>query len=108
MLAFPADWADRPAFASSRGERTFAQVRANVLRFCRLLRERYGIGPGARVSLCLPKSPETFELIWGILAAGAAYVPVQFQGPAGRINAILRSTKPSLLVTTAAMADRMI
>ncbi len=108
MLAFPPDWADRPALISSHAERTFAQARGNVLRFCRLLRERYGIGPGTRVSLCLPKSLEAFELIWGILAAGAAYVPAQFQGPAARINAILRSTEPGLLVTTAAMAGRLV
>lgn len=108
LLAFPASWADRQAFASSQGERTFAQVRENVLRFSRLLRERHGVGSGTRVSLCLPKSLEAFELIWGVLAAGAAYVPVQFQGPPARLNAILRSTGPRLLVTTAAMADRLI
>jgi L-proline---[L-prolyl-carrier protein] ligase len=107
LLDYPASWADRQAFASSQGVRTFAQARENVLRFCRLLRERYGVRPGQRVGLCLPKCFEAIELIWGILAAGAAYVPVQFQGPPGRINAILRSTEPSLLLTTAAMAGRL-
>ena len=78
-----------------------------MLRYCRLLREHYRVGPADRVGLCLPKSFEAIELIWGILAAGAAYVPVQFQGPPARLNAILRSTGPKLLLTTAAMANRL-
>src|ERR1700733_13939272 len=67
LLDFPAAWADRPAFAANQGARTFAQTRENALRYCRLLRERHGVGPGARVGLCLPKCFEAVELIWGIL-----------------------------------------
>jgi amino acid adenylation domain-containing protein len=107
LLDFPPAWADRQAFVSNQGARTFAEARENALRYCRVLRERHGVGPGERVGLCLPKCFEAAELIWGILAAGAAYVPVQFQGPPARLNAILRSTGPRLLLTTAAMASRL-
>jgi amino acid adenylation domain-containing protein len=103
LLAFPAAWARRPAFASSAGQLTFADFREGALRCCRLLRERFEVGPGARVAFCLPKSLGAVQVIWGILAAGAAYVPLQFRGPPARLNAILRSTEPRLLVTTAEM-----
>ncbi len=107
LLEFPAAWASRQAFASSVGQLTFADMREGVLRFCRLLRERHDVGPGALVAFCLPKSLEAIQVIWGILAAGAAYVPLQFQGPPARLNSILRSTEPRLLVTTAKMASQL-
>jgi amino acid adenylation domain-containing protein len=108
LLEFPAAWANRPAFASDMGQLTFAQMREGTLRFCRLLRERFDIGPGTRVALCLPKSLEAMQVIWGILAAGAAYVPLQFQGPPTRLNSILRSVEPHLLVTIAQMANQLV
>ncbi len=107
LLEFPTAWADRQAFVSGAGQLTFAETREGALRCCRLLRERFGVGPGARVAFCLPKGLEAMQVIWGILAAGAAYVPLQYHGPPARLNSILRSTEPSLLITTAQMASQM-
>jgi len=89
------------------GQLTFAEMREGMLRCSRFLRERHGVGPGDRVALCLPKSLEAVQVILGIVAAGAAYVPIQFQGPAARLNSILRSTEPKLLLTTAPMVDQL-
>ena len=77
LLEFPTAWASRQAFASGAGQLTFAETREGALRICRLLGERFGVGPGARVAFCLPKGLEAMQVIWGILAAGAAYVPLQ-------------------------------
>ena len=106
-LAFPEAWAGRQAFASSMGQLTFADMREGALRSCRLLHEQYGVGTSDRVAFCLPKSLEAIQIILGILAAGAAYVPLQFRGPPARLNSILRSTEPRLLVTTAEMATQL-
>jgi amino acid adenylation domain-containing protein len=43
-----------------------------------------GVRPGDRVGLCLPKSADAVAAIWGILRAGAAYVPVDPATPLDR------------------------
>lgn len=49
----------------------------------------WGIGRGDRVGLLLRKSPEAVAAIHGILAAGAAYVPVDAAAPLARSVEIL-------------------
>ena len=107
LLEFPSAWAARRAIASRTGHLTFAEMREGMLRCSRFLRERHGVGPGDRVALCLPKSLEAVQVILGILATGAAYVPIHFQGPAARLNSILGTTEPKLLITTAPMTDQL-
>ena len=53
-----------------------------------LLRGR-GVRPGDRVGLLLPKSTAAVTAIFGILKAGAAYVPADFSAPAERNCSIL-------------------
>jgi non-ribosomal peptide synthetase component F len=99
-----ADWQDRPLLSSSAGRLNLMELRQQTLRIAAWLRERQHVRPGDRVAICLPKSLEAVQIIYGILAAGAAYVPLQFQGPPARLGTILRSIEPRLLITTAEMA----
>src|SRR5262245_42302546 len=48
-----------------------------------------GIAPGATVALVTPSSPEMVAGALGILAAGAAYLPLDPGGPAERIAFML-------------------
>ena len=50
---------------------------------------RWGVGPGDRVGLYLPKQIEAVGAIHGILRSGAAYVPVDPNAPASRGAGIL-------------------
>jgi amino acid adenylation domain-containing protein len=43
-----------------------------------------GVRPGDRVGLCLPKSADAVAALFGIMKAGAAYVPVDPTAPATR------------------------
>src|SRR5437762_7529714 len=43
-----------------------------------------GVHPGDRVGVFLPKSIETISSVYGIMKAGAAYVPMDPQAPVGR------------------------
>ncbi len=52
---------------------------------------RWGVGPGDRVGLFLPKSIEAVAAIHGTLKAGAAYVPVDPTAPAIRARASSRT-----------------
>ncbi|AHH95953.1 non-ribosomal peptide synthetase [Kutzneria albida] len=57
-----------------RGEQVSAALRAK------------GIGTGARVGVCLPRSAELIAVLLGILKAGAAYVPMDPDHPAERLR----------------------
>src|SRR5258708_36972428 len=87
-------------FLWSGGSMTFGQLRDRMLRLAGWLNEAAGVLSGDRVALCLPKSPEAGVLMYGILAAGAVYAPLQFLGPPRRLNAILKSVQPRLLIPT--------
>jgi amino acid adenylation domain-containing protein len=107
LLDLPPAWGDREVFRSTAGSLTFAGLRDGMLRIAGWLAQDARVRPGDRIAICLPRSLETVQIIYGILAAGAAYVPLHFQGPAARQARILASTRPSLLLTTPEWAGRL-
>jgi len=60
-----------------------------------------GIGPGARVAVCVERSPEMIVGLLGVLKAGAAYVPLDPHYPAERLQWLLKDCGASLLLTQA-------
>ncbi len=78
-----------------------------MLRIAGWLTGEMGIVPGDRVAICLPKSLAAVQLLYGILAASATYVPLQFRGPPARLATILGSVRPRLLLTTREMSARL-
>jgi amino acid adenylation domain-containing protein len=60
-----------------------------------------GVGPGSRVCILLPKSPTAIVSIFGILKAGASYVPLDPDNPAARTGRMLRSSDDRFLLTSA-------
>jgi amino acid adenylation domain-containing protein len=61
----------------------------------------HGVRRGDRVGLWLPKSHEAVVALWGILKAGAAYVPVDPGAPPARLGFIARDGALAGLVTRA-------
>ncbi|WP_433547512.1 amino acid adenylation domain-containing protein [Streptomyces sp. CA-294286] len=59
---------------------------------------RRGIGPGDRVALLLPRSPELVACLLGVLKTGAAYLPVDTEYPAERIALMRRVGRPSAVI----------
>ena len=53
-----------------------------------------GAGPNRLVAVRLPRSPELIIALLGILKAGAAYLPLDPDDPAGRRQQILADAKP--------------
>ena len=78
---------DRTAFLWAGGSLSFAQLRHSMLRIAGWLNRVAGVAPGDMVACCLPKSPEAVLLMYGILAAGACYVPLHFLGPSDQMCA---------------------
>ncbi|RJL31017.1 amino acid adenylation domain-containing protein [Bailinhaonella thermotolerans] len=58
-----------------------------------------GVRPGDLVALRHPRGVEAVTAILGTLAAGAAYLPLDPDGPASRERDILADARPSLLST---------
>ncbi|HEY5593533.1 MAG TPA: AMP-binding protein, partial [Nitrospiria bacterium] len=84
-----------------RGARlTYGQLERLSDRMARLLWEE-GVRPGDRVGIFFPKSAETLAAIFGILKAGAVYVPIDPKGPAQRAAYIIRDCGIQVLLTAA-------
>jgi amino acid adenylation domain-containing protein len=107
LLALGREWRERPMMAAADGAVSYAAMTERMLRIASWLKHEAAVLPGDRVALCLPKSLGSVQLIYGLIAAGAAYVPLQYLGPVERLAAILNAVQPRLLVTTTAMGARL-
>ena len=77
----------------------YATLEQRSNRFARSL-VAHGVRRGDRVALCLPKSPDAIVALYGIMKAGAAYVPGDPASPASRLAYIARDCAVAGLVTT--------
>lgn len=66
-----------------------------------------GAGPGSTVAIALPRSLDTVVAVAAALAAGAAYLPLDLDYPEERLAYMLDDAAPQVLLTTAALADRL-
>ncbi|MFC8198279.1 amino acid adenylation domain-containing protein [Streptomyces sp. NPDC057298] len=85
---------------------TYGEVNTAANRLAHHLRS-LGIGPDARVGLCLERSPELLIAMLGILKAGGAYVPLDPDYPAQRIAAMVEGTTCAVTVSRAELASRL-
>lgn len=103
LASLPAEAGRRALFVSSTARRRYDDVRDSMLAYAGWLSAE-GVRPGERVAICLPKTIEAAQLVYGILAAGAVYVPLEYRGAPARMIGILASIRPALFVTTKPMA----
>ncbi|MGH8934733.1 MAG: amino acid adenylation domain-containing protein [Acidimicrobiia bacterium] len=96
---------DQVAVADGARRMTYAELDTQANRLAHLLHQ-LGISPGDRVGLCLEKSLEAVVGIYGILKAGAAYVPLDPRAPAPRLGYIAADCGLSCLVTGAKMSRK--
>ncbi|MEV6274141.1 amino acid adenylation domain-containing protein [Nocardia sp. NPDC051832] len=85
---------DAPAvrwtFDGADGGWSYGALAAQALSVAGALHDA-GVRPGATVAVQLPKGPDQILAVLGVLAAGAAYVPIGFDQPVGRRAEILRT-----------------
>ncbi|WP_322843822.1 non-ribosomal peptide synthase/polyketide synthase [Pseudomonas sp. B33.4] len=80
---------------------TYRELNARANRLAHHLREQ-GVGPDARVALCVERGLDLVVGLLGILKAGGAYVPLDPAYPAERLDFMLRDCAPvAVLVQTA-------
>ena len=85
---------------------TYQALAALSDRLCDRLRHM-GVCRGDRVGLYLPKSIDAVAAIFGVLKAGAAYVPVDPGAPAARNAYILNDCGVRVLVAERSLAEKL-
>ncbi|MBL1100553.1 non-ribosomal peptide synthetase [Streptomyces coffeae] len=79
---------DRTALVTTAGEEvTYGTLADQVLRVAAALGDA-GVRPGELVAVTLPKGPEQIAAVLGVLAVGAAYVPLSLEQPAARLERV--------------------
>jgi mycobactin phenyloxazoline synthetase len=117
FLRRAAEYPDAPAVYCDSGDLTYSQLRDRSLAVAAALRDA-GVAPGDTVAILGPKNAEQIAAVLGVLAAGAAYLPIGVDHPADRAARMLAAggvraalitgecppalTVPALTVTDAA------
>ncbi len=86
------------AVVSGSEQVTYAGLDARAERVAARLRA-LGVGPEARVGLCLERGPAMLAAVLGVLKAGGAYVPLDPAYPAERIRFVAADAGLSVLLT---------
>src|SRR5690348_17418205 len=97
---------ERPALVMDGRVVTYAELEMISNRIAHSL-IRYGVRRGDRVALWIPKSMEAIAALWGVMKAGATYVPVDAAAPASRLAYVARQCDISALVTPAVRAAEL-
>ncbi|RUP05802.1 MAG: amino acid adenylation domain-containing protein [Mycobacterium sp.] len=93
------------ALTTGAGESySYAELHAAAARLAGELGER-GIGPESVVALVLPRSAQSIVAVFGVLGAGAAYLPVDVTLPVARVESMLRQAHPALAITDTGSVD---
>ncbi|HET7465003.1 MAG TPA: condensation domain-containing protein, partial [Longimicrobium sp.] len=83
--------------------RTYDELNRSANRLAHHLRG-LGVGPDARVAVCVERGPEMIVGLLAILKAGGAYLPLDPAYPADRLRAMLEDSAPAALVTQSSLA----
>ncbi|MYY19076.1 MULTISPECIES: non-ribosomal peptide synthetase [Streptomyces] len=88
FFARAADHPGRTALVTTAGEETtYGTLAERALRTAAALTDA-GVRPGDLVAVTLPKGPAQIAAVLGVLAAGAAYVPLGLEQPAARLERV--------------------
>jgi amino acid adenylation domain-containing protein len=96
---------DVPAVVCGDQTLTYAALDQRSSALAQRLRKR-GVGPEARVGLCVTQSIEMIVGILGILKAGGAYVPLDPDLPPKRLEFLLADAEIELVLTQVHRQDR--
>ena len=91
--------ARRPEHPAVVGDRTLTYRELDALSFgVGAALTNAGVRPGDRVAVCAPKSPSTVAALYGVMRAGAAYVPLDPSSPTPRAISIANDCGVAALV----------
>ena len=89
---------DKDAFRFNSSSLTYEELSLRMEKLAYILRE-YGVKKGDKVGVYLPRSLESSLAIYGIMQAGAAYVPLDPDAPTSRIQYLIQDCNIRILIT---------
>ena len=95
----------RPAVASEGRVLTYQELDQLSNKVARALL-RLGVAPADRVGILAPKSAAAVVGLYGVLKAGACYVPLDPKAPSGRLCHIVRDSGATMIVTDEARTSQ--
>jgi amino acid adenylation domain-containing protein len=95
------------ALAFEHGAITYRELETRANRIARYLAHA-GVQPGARVGVCLERSPELIVSLLAILKVGAAFVPIDPASPTPYIALVVEAGDVCAIVTERAMERRIL
>ncbi|HEX2195917.1 MAG TPA: condensation domain-containing protein, partial [Actinomycetota bacterium] len=97
---------DRVALDCPGGAVTYGELDRMVEALATRLRGE-GLGRESRIGVYFDKSAEMIVALCGVLRSGAAFVPLDPDGPAERLRLILEDLRPALVLTGDRERDRL-
>ncbi len=94
------------AIVHEADEVTYLDLDRDANRIAHALRSR-GVGPEARVGVCLGRTPALVAALLGVMKAGGAYVPLDPAHPPTRHEAVLRGSGARIVITDSMAIDRL-
>ena len=95
----------RPAVAVGMKFLTFEELNGCSNQLARTLLA-HGVAPGDRVGILAPKSAASVVAVFGVLKAGACYVPLDPTSPAERLASIMRDSGVAVVLADEGTAQR--
>ncbi|MDO9023316.1 non-ribosomal peptide synthetase [Zwartia sp.] len=83
---------------------SYAELFSQSTQLARVLIER-GIGPGSLVAILLNRSPQMIVALLAVQQAGAAYLPLDPEYPAARLQYMLMDSQAQCLLSTTALSE---
>lgn len=93
---------DAVALVYRDSQLSYGELNARVNRLARYLRA-VGVGPDARVGVCIERSAEVVIALLAVLKAGGAYVPLDPSYPPDRLRHMFDDSAPIVLLTHASV-----
>ncbi|MDX6760048.1 amino acid adenylation domain-containing protein [Streptomyces sp. F8] len=98
---------DAEAVVDASGRRlSYAELAAYAWRIGHTLRE-HGSAPGELVAVVMEKGWEQYAAVYGILASGAAYLPLDASVPPERLRRLLAEAKVDRILTQSSLESRI-
>jgi acyl-CoA synthetase (AMP-forming)/AMP-acid ligase II/acyl carrier protein len=94
-----AEFSESTALIFGESEMSYSRFWDSSLRYGNYLRTEYGVNKGDLVGVLLERSEEMLLSLYGILCAGCAYVPIDINLPASRIEKIIEDSGIRVLVS---------
>ncbi|MEJ2410181.1 MAG: AMP-binding protein [Novosphingobium sp.] len=95
---------EREALRWNGGTLCYGALFDRARRIAGVLRARHGIGPGACVGVAMPRDGDLVAALLGVMASGAAYVPLDPRYPLDRLGFMVADSGASLVLSHSRVA----